>query len=69
MNGVDAIAFTAGLGENDDIGYLGTELDEVKNDVHGETAIISTDDSKVTLLCVPTNEELMIARDTVALVK
>ena len=77
MNGVDAIAFTAGLGENDDItrkaiceylGYLGTELDEVKNDVHGETAIISTDDSKVTLLCVPTNEELMIARDTVALV-
>ena len=47
--------------ENDDItrkatceylGYLGTELDEVKNDVHGETAIISTDDSKVTLLCV-----------------
>lgn len=78
MNGVDAIAFTAGLGENDDItrkaiceylGYLGTELDDVKNDVHGETAIISTDDSKVTLLCVPTNEELMIARDTVALVK
>ena len=78
MNGVDAISFTAGLGENDDItrkaiceylGYLGTELDEVKNDVHGETAIISTDDSKVTLLCVPTNEELMIARDTVALVK
>ena len=78
MNGVDAIAFTAGLGENDDItrkaiceylGYLGTELDEVKNDVHGETAIISTDDSKVTLLCVPTNEELMIARDTVALAK
>ena len=78
MNGVDAITFTAGLGENDDItraaiceylGYLGTELDEVKNDVHGETAIISTDDSKVTLLCVPTNEELMIARDTVALVK
>ena len=56
MNGVDAIAFTAGLGENDDItrkaiceylGYLGTELDEVKNDVHGETAIISTDDSKL----------------------
>ena len=41
----------------------------MKNDVHGETAIISTDDSKVTLLCVPTNEELMIARDTVALVK
>lgn len=78
MNGVDAIAFTAGLGENDDVtreaiceylGYLGAELDKVKNDVHGETAVISTDDSKVKLLCVPTNEELMIARDTVALVK
>ena len=78
MNGVDAIAFTAGLGENDDItrkaiceylGYLGTELDEVKNDVHGETAIISTDDSKVTLLCVPTNEELLIARRTKELCK
>mgnify|MGYP000333978894 CR=1 FL=1 len=78
MNGVDAIAFTAGLGENDDItrkaiceylGYLGTELDEVKNDVHGETAIISTDDSKVTLLCVPTNEELMIAKETKRLIK
>lgn len=78
MNGVDAIAFTAGLGENDDesraviaeyLGYLGAYIDPERNDVHGEDAIISTDDSKVTLLCVPTNEELMIARDTAALVK
>lgn len=78
MNGVDAIAFTAGLGENDSttravicnyLGYLGAKIDDEKNDVHGEAAVISTDDSKVALLCVPTNEELMIARDTVALVK
>lgn len=78
MNGVDAIAFTAGLGENDDesraviaeyLGYLGAYIDPERNDVHGEDAIISTDDSKVALLCVPTNEELMIARDTAALVK
>ena len=78
MNGVDAIAFTAGLGENDDVtraaicgylGYLGAEIDDEKNNVHGEAAVISTEDSKVALLCVPTNEELMIARDTVALVE
>ncbi|MCQ2492602.1 MAG: acetate kinase, partial [Lachnospiraceae bacterium] len=78
MNGVDAIAFTAGLGENDDesraaiaeyLGYLGAYIDPVKNDVHGEEAIISTDDSKVTLLAIPTNEEIMIARDTAALAK
>ena len=78
MNGVDAIAFTAGVGENDDatraqicsyLGYLGAKIDPEKNNVHGEEAVISSDDSKVTLLCIPTNEELMIARDTVALVK
>ena len=78
MNGVDAIAFTAGLGENDDItrkaiceylGYLGADLDKKKNKVAGEPAVISKDDAKVKLLCIPTNEELMIARDTVALVK
>jgi len=77
MNGVDAIAFTAGLGENDSesrevicsyLGYLGAEIDAERNDVHGEEAIISTDASKVALLCVPTNEELMIARNTAALV-
>ena len=78
MNGVDAITFTAGLGENDDItraaiceylGYLGADLDKEKNKVAGEQAVISKDDAKVKLLCIPTNEELMIARDTVALVK
>lgn len=78
MNGVDAIAFTAGLGENDDesraaiceyLGFLGAHLDAERNDVHGEDAVISTNDSTVTLLCIPTNEELMIARDTAALAK
>lgn len=78
MNGVDAIAFTAGVGENNKIGraeiakylgYLGTQIDEVKNNVRGEEAIISKDESKVAMLCVPTNEELAIARQTLELVK
>ena len=78
MNGVDVIAFTAGIGENDPIiranvmgylNYLGTELDPVKNDCRGEERIISTDDSKVVAMVIPTNEELAIARETVALVK
>jgi len=78
MNGVDAIAFTAGLGENDKVtraticsylGFLGLEVDPVANDMRGKEAIISTQDSKVKALCVPTNEELMICRETVALVK
>jgi acetate kinase len=78
MNGVDAIAFTAGVGENNIsgrieiakyLGYLGTEIDEEKNNVRGEDRVISKDGSKVTLLCVPTNEELSIARQTLALVK
>lgn len=78
MNGVDAIAFTAGVGENDAptrqkivsyLGYLGTELAPEKNNVRGEERIISKDGSKVALLCVPTNEELSIARQTLALVK
>ncbi len=77
MNGVDAIAFTAGLGENDKkvraeiasyLGYLGAFIDEEKNDVRGVERIISTDDSKVKLLLVPTNEELAICRETVELV-
>ncbi len=77
MNGVDAIAFTAGLGENDKVtrkkicsylGYLGVEIDDAKNDVRGENRVISTDDSKVKVCLVPTNEELAICRDTVALV-
>ena len=78
MNGVDAICFTAGLGENHRLlrervtsylGYLGAELDPVRNDVAGEEAIVSTDDSKVALLVVPTNEELAIARETKRLVE
>lgn len=78
MNGVDAIAFTAGVGENNIegreeiakyLGYLGTEIDPEKNNVRGEDRVISKDGSKVTLLCVPTNEELAIARQTLALIK
>lgn len=73
MNGVDAIVFTAGVGENDvnmrelictDIGNLGIKLDLIKNKVRGKETIVSTEDSKVKLLLIPTNEELMIARDT-----
>lgn len=77
MNGVDVICFTAGVGENgpntrkgicDYLGYLGVEIDDEANKVHGEEKIISTPNSKVTVLCMPTNEELAIARETVALV-
>ena len=79
MNGVDAIAFTAGLGENDHVvrrkiasrlGYLGITLDDAVNDTtRGKEAAISTPDSKVPVWVVPTNEELAIARETVALLK
>ncbi|MCL2111480.1 MAG: acetate kinase [Clostridiales bacterium] len=78
MNGVDAIIFTAGVGENDvnvrdiicsELGNLGIKLDLIKNKVRGKETIISRDDSKVSILLIPTNEELMIARDTYALVK
>lgn len=78
MNGIDALVFTAGLGENapeareaiaSDLEYLGIYLDKAKNKVRGKEAVVSTDDSKVKVLVVPTNEELMIARDTLALVK
>ena len=77
MNGVDAIAFTAGIGENDAsirakvceyLGYLGITIDAQANGIRGEETIISTSDSKVNVLVVPTNEELAIARETVALV-
>ena len=73
MNGVDAIIFTAGVGENDitmrevichNLGNLGIKLDPLKNKVRGKETIISTEDSKVKILLIPTNEELMIARDT-----
>ncbi len=77
MNGVAVICFTAGVGENgpntrkgicDYLGYLGVKLDDAANEVHGEEKIISSPDSKVTVICLPTNEELAIARETVALV-
>ena len=78
MNGVDAIAFTAGIGENDAatragiveyLGYLGIELDTEKNKLRGENVKISTDDSKVAVCVIPTNEELAICRDTVAVIQ
>ncbi|MBQ8858066.1 MAG: acetate/propionate family kinase, partial [Lachnospiraceae bacterium] len=78
MNGVDAIAFTAGVGENDGatrkaivdrLTFLGIELDEEANKKRGEDNVISTADSKVTVCVIPTNEELAIARETLALVK
>lgn len=74
MNGVDAIVFTAGVGENNGyirkeicsyLGYLGIEIDEAANEKRGEDVIISTPDSKVKVLVVPTNEELKIAKETV----
>ncbi|MDO4977339.1 MAG: acetate kinase [Eubacteriales bacterium] len=77
MDGVDVIAFTAGIGENDTavraavaskLGYLGAKFDAEANNVRGEEATISTPDSKVTLMVVPTNEELAICRDTVEIV-
>ena len=77
MNGVDAIVFTAGVGENDagmrslichNLYNLGIMLDEEKNKTHTKAAVISEEDSRVRVLYVPTNEELMIARDTVGLV-
>ena len=76
LNGCDAIVFTAGVGENDkamraticsNMEALGVKIDLDKNDVRGKETVISADDSKVKVLLIPTNEELMIARDTVAL--
>lgn len=78
MNGVDAIAFTAGVGENDKVarkeicsylGYLGVKIDDQANDVRGKNAVISAADSKVKVMLIPTNEELAIARETLALVQ
>ncbi len=77
MNGLDAIAFTAGVGENsapvrklisEYLGYMGVELDLEKNKVLGEETIISTPESKVVMAIVPTNEELAIAREVVKLI-
>ena len=78
MNGVDAIVFTAGIGENDinmrkeiinGISWFGCEIDDEKNNVRGDERVISTDDSKVKVFLIPTDEELMIARDVEALKK
>lgn len=78
MDGVDAMVFTAGLGENsgvarkdicDGLKFLGIEIDEEKNSKRGEEIEISTPNSKVKVFVIPTNEELMIARDTKELVK
>lgn len=78
MNGVDAVVFTAGVGENGidmreaiatNMEFLGMKLDKEANKVRGKERVISTEDSKVKILLIPTNEELMIARDTLALVK
>lgn len=73
MNGLDVLVFTAGIGENSpnlrknvcgELSYFGIEIDDNKNTVMGKKAIISTENSKVAVLVIPTNEELMIARDT-----
>ena len=78
MNGVDAIVFTAGIGENvgmirekvcSYLGYLGVTIDAKANEAMGEEVVISGADSKVKVAVIPTNEELAICRDTVALVK
>ncbi len=77
MNGVDAITFTGGIGENGDVvrakvlsylEFLGIKLDAEANKQRGKTFVISTDDSKVKVVVLPTNEELAICRETVALV-
>ena len=77
MGGIDAVVFTGGIGENnpqyrtrvaDAIGFLGTTMDEEKNHVRGEEIDISTPDSKLKMFVIPTNEELMIAQDTYAIV-
>ncbi|MBQ7248364.1 MAG: acetate kinase [Lachnospiraceae bacterium] len=78
MDGVDAIAFTAGVGENDKVArkeicsyltYLGVKIDDERNDVRGVNRVISADDSAVKVMLIPTNEELAIARETVALIR
>ena len=77
LGGLDCLVFTAGVGENSasmraricqNLEYLGVKLDPEKNNVRGKEAIISADDSKVIVLVIPTNEELMIAQDTAELV-
>ena len=78
MGGADAIVFTGGIGENtllnremvcEKLGFLGITLDTEKNKIRGEEIMISTPDSKVKVFVVPTNEELVIARDTLEIVE
>ncbi|MDI3312209.1 MAG: acetate kinase, partial [Thermoanaerobacterium sp.] len=78
MGGVDVIVFTAGVGENgteirefilDGLEFLGFDLDKEKNKIRGKETIISTPNSKVSVMVVPTNEEYMIAKDTEEIVK
>lgn len=77
MGGLDAIVFTAGLGENSPetrknsckgLEFLGVNIDDAKNNVRGKETIITTDDSKIKVLLIPTNEELAIARETMILI-
>jgi len=77
MNGVDAIAFTGGIGENDpdlrkyvcdNLTFVGVDIDEDKNKLRGEEVKISTPKSRVNVYVIPTNEELAIARDTLAII-
>ena len=78
MNGVDVICFTAGIGENgpelreavmSEFEWLGVKIDKEVNNCKGKEIVISTPDSKVTVCVIPTNEEIMIARDTKELVE
>ena len=73
MGGLDVIVFTAGIGENsaatrekvcEKLGFIGVKIDHAKNNIRGKEATVSADDSKVRVMVVPTNEELMIARET-----
>ena len=78
LGGLDAISFTAGIGENDltirenicnKLAFLGVKLDKERNNVRGKMQLISADDSKIKVFLIPTNEELMIARETLRLAK
>ena len=77
MGGVDAVVFTAGVGENSastradivkGLEFMGIEIDPEKNNFRGEERIVSPDGAKVKVLVIPTNEELVIAQDTAKLV-
>ena len=78
MGGIDVLSFTAGIGEKGPISrkaiceqleFLGVKIDEEKNKIRGEEAELSASDSKVKIYTIPTNEELMIARETLKLIK